>query len=200
MLLLTGTVRWRSGRFIFQRTTNDSVVDAYKHFIAILRVVLPSPLTHLSGFASLNKDYLKPHDTIHAIAKADDKFHGIVEISYAPPTKSLPAGDHLSITGTEGWLSVNMVDKPSGAFVRTVIKSVVKVKGKPDEEKEEVIEEARNGVAAEFASFFDAMSGKDDGLGFGNPFSALCDVAFIQAALNSNGELVDLAKLIHGEE
>lgn len=95
---------------------------------------------------------------------------------------------------------MNMVDKPSGAFVRTVIKSVVKVKGKPDEEKEEVIEEARNGVAAEFASFFDAMSGKDDGLGFGNPFSALCDVAFIQAALNSNGELVDLAKLIHGEE
>jgi hypothetical protein len=159
--------------------------------------VLPYPLTHLTGFASLNKDYLVPHDTIQAIAKVGNRFHGIIEITYASPTESLPEGDRLVITGREGWLSVNVVNKPgtTGRFVRTVIKSVVKVDGKPDEEKEEVIEKPESGIVAEFASFFDAISGKDDGLG--DPFSALGDVAFIQAALNSNGELVDLAKLLH---
>jgi predicted dehydrogenase len=157
--------------------------------------VLPGPLTHLSGFASLNKDYLLPHDTIHVIASADKKFHGIIEISYASPTKSLPAGDRLVITGTKGWLSVNVVNKPgtTDKFIRTVIKSVVV--GRPEEE--EVIEKPESGIEAEFASFFDAISGKDDGLGHGEPSSALHDVAFIQAALNSNGELVDLARLIY---
>ena len=164
----------------------------------MLRVVLPYPLTHLSGFASLNKDYLLPHDTIQAIAKAGDNFHGIIEITFASPTKSLPVGDRLVITGTEGWLSVNVVNKPGTkrTFIRTVIRSVVKVDGKPDEEKEEVIEYPESGIAAEFGSFFDAIKGKNDGLGFGEPFAALGDVAFIQAALNSNGELVDLSKLL----
>jgi predicted dehydrogenase len=174
------------------------LLDGGVHFSALLRVVLPYPLTHLSGFVSLNKDYLLPHDTIQAIAKAGDNFHGIIEITYASPTKSLPQGDLLVITGTEGWLSVNAVNKPgtTETFIRTVIKSVVKVDGNPDEEKEEVIEKPKSGIAAEFASFFDAISGKDDGLGLGEPFSALGDVAFIQAALNSNGELVDLTKLL----
>ena len=123
-------------------------------------------------------------------------------MTYASPTKSLPQGDCLVITGTEGWLSVNVVNKPgtpTETFIRTVIKSVVKADGKPDDEEkeEEVIEKPRSGIVAQFASFFDAaISGKDDGLGFGDPFSALGDVAFIQAALNSNGELVDLTKLL----
>ena len=194
---MTGTVRWRCRRFTFQRTI-DSVIDIYKHFSAVLRVVLPHPLTHLSGFASLNKDYLFPHDTINAIAKAGNNFHGIIEITHASPTKSFPQGDSLVITGTEGWLSVNVANKPGtqDKFLRTVIKSVVKVDGKPDEEKEEVIEKRLSGIEVEFASFFNAISGKDDGLEFGEPFSALGDVAFIQAALNSNGELVDLTKLL----
>ena len=169
----------------------------YKHNLAAIRVVLPEPLTHLSAFASLNKDYLKPYDTIHAIAKSGDSFHGIVEITFALPTRSIPAGDLISVTGTEGWLSVNEVNKPgtTKTFIRTVIKSVVKVKGKPNEEKEEIIEEAQNGIVAEFASFFDAIRGKDE-LQLGNPFSALSDVAFVEAALNSHGELVDLTKLL----
>ena len=159
--------------------------------------MLPQPLTHLAAFASLNKDFLKPYDTIHSIAKAGDSFHGIVEISFALPTRSSPAGDLISVTGSEGWLSVNEVSKPGikGAFIRTVIKSVVKVEGKPNEEKEEVIEEAQNGIVAEFASFFDAIQGKDV-VGLGDPFAALRDVAFVEAALNSNGELVDMSKLL----
>ena len=177
--------------------TNISIIDIFKHNLAALRVVLPEPLTHLSAFASLNKDYLKPYDTIHSIAKAGDSFHGIVEITFALPTQSAPAGDLISVTGTEGWLSVNEVTKPGvkGTFIRTVIKSVVKVKGKPNEEKEEIIEIAQNGIVAEFASFFDAIRGKDE-LQLGNPFAALRDVAFIEAALNSDGGLVDLTKLL----
>ena len=159
--------------------------------------MLPAPLTQLSAFASLNKDYLKPYDTIHSIAKAGDSFHGIVEITFALPTNSTPAGDLISVIGTEGWLSVNQVNKPGTkeTIIRTVIKSVVKVKGKPDEEKEEVIDELQNGIVAEFASFFDAIQGKDK-LGLGNPLSALSDVAFVEAALNSNGKVVDLTKLL----
>ena len=97
---------------------------------------------------------------------------------------------------------MNLVNKPGTkeTFIRTVIKSVVKVDGKPDEEKEEVIEKRKSGIEAEFASFFDAISGKDDdGLGIGEPSSALVDVAFIQAALNSNGGPVDLTKLLKGK-
>ena len=196
---MTGTVRWRCGRFTFQRTAIDIDIGIYKHISAILRAVLPYPLTHLSGFASLNKNYLLPHDTIQAIAKAGDNFHGIIEITYASPTKSFPEGSHhFVITGTEGWLYVTILNKlaTTETIIRTVIKSVVKVDGKPDEEKEEVIEKAESGIVAEFASFFNAISGEDDGLGFGEPSSALGDVAFIQAALNSNGELVDLTKLL----
>ena len=157
--------------------------------------MLPLPLTHLSAFISSNKDYLKPYDTIHSITRSGDSYHGIVEITFASPTKSLPTGDLISVTGTNGWLSVNSVNTPSGPVFRTVIKSVIKVKNKPDEEKEEVVEEAQNGVVTEFSSFFDAIDGKDE-LGLGDPFGALRDVAFIEAALNSNGKLVDLGKLL----
>ena len=176
---------------------NIAIIDIYKHNLAALRTVLPEPLTHLSAFVSLNKDYLKPYDTIHAIAKAGDSFHGLVEITFALPTQSVPAGDLISVTGTDGWLSVNQVEKPGnkGTFIRIVIKSVVKVEGKPNEEKEEVIEVAQNGIVAEFASFFDAIQGKDEPE-IGNPFDALRDVAFVEASLKSNGEVVDLTKLL----
>ena len=112
--------------FIFQDMTN-------------ITILLPfgSSFQLLLAFASLKKDYLKPYDTIHSIAKAGDSFHRIVEINFALPTNSAPAGDLISATGTEGWLSVNQVNKSSTkeTIIRTVIKSVVKVKGKPDEEK-----------------------------------------------------------------
>jgi len=169
----------------------------YQHTIAALRVMLPHPLTHLSGFASLNKDYLAPQDTIHTIVKAGDNYHGIVEITFASPTASCP-NDQMIITGTNGWLSVNYEETldTSETFLRIVIKSVVKANGQPDEEKEEIIEVAERGVLTELTSFFDAISGKDDGLGLGDPLSALRDVAFIEAALNSNGQLVDLTKML----
>ncbi|PPQ79005.1 hypothetical protein CVT25_002314 [Psilocybe cyanescens] len=168
------------------------------HTIAALRVMLPHPLTHLSAFASLNKDYLKPHDTIHAIVKAGDHFTGTAELTWAFPTESRPQADGFVITGTDGWISVNQIYNPGAPIIRIVAKYVHKQEGKPEEVKEEVIDIPSKGIAAELSSFFDKIVGKDDGLGLGDPLAALGDVAFIQAALNSNGELVDLVRLLHG--
>ena len=56
----------------------------------------------------------------------------------------------------------------------------------PDKEKE-------GGVQFEIAGFLEALDGKDDGLD--GPRGTLVDVAFIEAALNSNGAPVDIGKL-----
>ncbi|RDB17252.1 putative oxidoreductase C26H5.09c [Hypsizygus marmoreus] len=189
----------------FQTTQLDG--EFPQHTIAALRVMLPHQLTHLSGFASLNKDFLGPHDTINVVARAGSHFHGTAEITFASPTKSRPVADGFVITGTDGWLSVNQVgaERFRGPIFRVTIKSVVKKEGKPDEEVEEVIEEPVKGIqaelasffiAAEVASFFNAVKGKSDGTDLGDPLSALRDVAFIEAALNSDGRLVDLAELV----
>lgn len=173
--------------------------------MAALRVLLPSPLTHLSGFASLNKDYLKPHDTLNAVVKAADGSHGTFELTFAAPTESRSQqGNGITITGNSGWLSVAQakVQDDSNAsqksVLRTKIKYVTEVNGKPGPEEEEVIDEPVGGVESELKSFFEAIEGNDDGLG--DPTGALKDVAFIQAALNSEGHLVDLGALIAQEE
>lgn len=78
---------------------------------------------------------------------------------------------------------------------RITIKSVV---DKQDQEVEEVIDHGPlqwKGVEVELASFFDAFHGaKSDPLG--DPTGALRDVAFIEAALNSEGNLVSLIDLV----
>lgn len=162
--------------------------------------MLPSALTHLSGFASLNKDYLKPHDTINAVLKAADGSHGMYELTFAAPTESLTKqGNGMTVTGSSGWLFLTRaVVQDAGTaspkpVIRTTIHSISQEDGKLGPEKEEVIDEPASGVETELRSFFAAINGSDDGLG--NPAEALKDVAFIQAALNSEGELVDLEKL-----
>ncbi|KAF4613294.1 hypothetical protein D9613_010793 [Agrocybe pediades] len=176
------------------------LLDGGVHTIAALRVMLPHALTHLSGFATLVKDYLKPHDTIHTIVKAGPDIQGTAELTWAHPTQSRPVADGFVITGTDGWISVNQITKPGdkAPTLRILIKSVHKPaeEGKPQEEKEEVVDVLSSGIAAEQESFFAALEGKDDGLGLGDPLAALGDVAFIQAALNSDGALVDLTKLL----
>lgn len=67
-------------------------------------------------------------------------------------------------------------------------------KGLPTGETEDVLEERSQGVEEELKRFFAAIAGNDDG--FGDPFEALKDVAIVQAGLNSNGNPVDLVKLV----
>jgi len=161
-------------------------------------------MTHLSGFASLNKDWLAPHDTITTTIKNADGSHGTFELSFAAPSPSRSAasgGGGIIITGTDGWLqvqqtqardSVHNVEKP---IFRITIKSATRdVNGVLGPEKEEVIDEPIRGVESEQASFFAALEGNDDGLG--SPLGALKDVAVIEAALTSDGKLIDLEKLV----
>jgi predicted dehydrogenase len=178
------------------------LLDGGVHSVAALRVILPSAMTHLSGFASLNKEWLAPHDTINTIIKNADSSHGIFELSFAAPSPSRSdAGRGIVITGADGWLHIQQtlardlihnVEKP---IFRITIKFATRdANGELGPEKEEVIDEPIRGVELEQASFFAALDGKDDGLG--SPIGALKDVAVIEAALTSDGELIDLEKLM----
>ena len=165
--------------------------------------MLPSPMMYLSGFASLNVEWLAPHDTINALIKSADGSHGIFELSVAAPTQSRSSvGNGTIITGTDGYITINQTkakDPVTGeekSVFRVVIKSVTRdADGKVGPEREVVIDEPVRGVELELASFFAvALEGKEDGLG--SPRGALQDVAIIEAALNSNGKLIDLEKLV----
>ncbi|TDL27834.1 NAD-binding protein [Rickenella mellea] len=169
------------------------LLDGGVHSAALLRVVLPSPVTHISSFASLNKDYLAPLDTINAVVKAEDGSHGIFELSFAAPTSSRSSsGNGFFVTGTDGWLEVaNAKIKDGVNGIRITIHIVTKDKnGKILDEKVELIEEESKGVEAEISHFLEIIKGNDGGLG--DPWGALKDVAFIQACLDSQGQLVDL--------
>ncbi|KIJ10684.1 hypothetical protein PAXINDRAFT_172088, partial [Paxillus involutus ATCC 200175] len=179
------------------------LLDGDVHSVAALRVILPSPMAYLSGFASLNVEWLAPQDTINAIIKSADGSHGIFELSFGATTPSRESvGNGIVITGTDGYLTINRTevkDPITGSnksISRLTIKSAPRgADGKPGPEQEEVIDEPVRGVELELAGFFAAvLEGKDDGLG--SPMGALRDVAVIEAALNSGGKLIDLERLV----
>ncbi|OJT04040.1 hypothetical protein TRAPUB_5276 [Trametes pubescens] len=164
----------------------------FLHTIASLRVVLPSALQTVSAFASLAKDILPPQDTINAIVKNADGSHGLVELTWGAPTvtRAKQAGNNITVTGTEGWLEIT---RASGVM-RIAVHTITRDKdGKSTGETEEVIEEKEVGIQREIESFLRATDGSDDGVD--DPRSTLVDVAFIEAALNSNGAPVDLVAL-----
>ncbi|CCL99375.1 uncharacterized protein FIBRA_01393 [Fibroporia radiculosa] len=177
------------------------LLDGGVHTVAALRTIMPSPLKTLSGFASLSKEWLAPHDTINAVVKSADGAHGIVELTWGAPTasRSEKAFNGITITGTEGWLSVNQVkvidgSRPVGGL-RVTIRTVKRDQdGKEIGETEEIIDKETDGVPNEIRFFINAILGSDNGLG--SPAGALKDVAFIQAGLNSNGSPIDLENLV----
>ena len=128
-----------------------------------------------------------------------DGTHGIVELTWgAPvPSRSQLAHGGISITGQDGWISVeNVTVNGVGTFRVTVFTVTRDEHGHDVGEHKEVFEEPIRGVNLELASFLQAIDGQDDG--FGTPLAALKDVAFIQAGLNSNGQPIDLVKLVQG--
>lgn len=177
------------------------LLDGGVHTIAALRTMLPSSFKTLSGFASLNKDWLAPHDTINAVVQSADGSHGIVELTFAAPTtsRSERAFNGITITGTDGWLSVNQVkvidgSRPVGGLRVTVVTAKRDKDGKDIGETEEIIDKETDGVPNELRYFIDAIGGSDNGLGTAR--GALQDVAFIQAGLTSNGTPINLEKLV----
>ena len=129
------------------------------------------------------------------MVKSADGSHGLIELTWGAPTasRSKLADNGLTITGTDGWITIKQVD---GIFEIKIFKQLKSERdGKVVGEEEEVIEVPAhpNGIEKEIAGFLAAVNGSDDGLG--NPREVLRDVAFIQAALNSNGSPIDLDAL-----
>lgn len=158
-------------------------------------MILPSPIVTVSAFASQNQKHLPPHDTINAVVNTADGTHGLIELTWGAPVPSRSQHAHggISITGQDGWVSVENVDGVLRVTVHTVTKDE---QGHDVGESKEVVEERSRGVELELQSFLKAIDGSDDG--FGDALGALQDVAFIQAGLNSNGQPVDLVKLVQG--
>ena len=154
----------------------------------------------VSAYASLVQEYLPPQDTVTAIVHNADGSHGVIELTWGAPTESRRTlgKSGITVTGTKGWVAIENVTNSQGksALRITTRVRVTDEKGVPTGETEEVVEHELSGVKEEFRRFFKALGGEDDG--FGKPFDALTDVAWIQAALNSNGAPVDLQKLVQG--
>ncbi|KAG8731897.1 hypothetical protein FRC12_019517 [Ceratobasidium sp. 428] len=194
------------------------VLDGGVHNAAALRLILPFSLatSTLSGFASLTREYLAPHDTVQAVIQADPAStkgahppHGVFELSF-----SAPAGlsrNFLTIIGTEGYMTITNIPKApaekdlhlakaapfakkgaSGEYNVTHIRVTVR-RGDGGHQVDEV-DTIACGVVTEIERFVKAINGQDDGSG--NPRGALQDVAIIQACLQSEGQPVELKKLL----
>ncbi|KAF5328449.1 hypothetical protein D9619_013263 [Psilocybe cf. subviscida] len=194
------------------------LLDGGVHTAAMLRVILPASPTHLTGFAALNKAILVPHDTIHSVLKAvgEDKdgnemtlFTGTSDMTFASPTETSPPCDELIVAGTNGWISITTTYRDENSFIRSrTVKRVQKSskesissgEDQEEEDQEEITEMPDKGVDAELLAFFGAVEqarqGKEARDNLGDPSHALWDVAFIEAALKSDGRLVNFAKLL----
>jgi len=192
------------------------LLDGGVHSAALLRVLIPAPFATLTSFASLSREHLLPHDTITALLSCgppassskpiDKPAHGIFELSFAAPAPSRNGvGNATVVTGNKGWLQianakVKGADGKETSVVRVTVHTVThepKNEGEELKEVEEVIDEEQTSVQSEIASFLEALKGKDDGLG--EPRGALKDVAIIEASLKSEGQPIDLKKLVKEE-
>lgn len=175
------------------------LLDGGVHTAAALRMILPSPIVSLSGYASLNQEHLPPHDTINAAARSEDGSHGLIELTFGAPQKSrsVEAHNNITVTGDRGWLQSETDYSMKPPVIRTIVNWVSKDnEGRDAGEEKETFNDEIIGVKSELVRFLKAIDGEDDG--FGKPFDTLKDVAFIQAGLNSNGSPVDLVKLVQG--
>ncbi|KAG8737653.1 hypothetical protein FRC10_007958 [Ceratobasidium sp. 414] len=165
------------------------VLDGGVHNAAALRLILPFSLgtSTLSGFASLTRDYLAPHDTVQAVIQANQTSadnahppHGVLELSWSAPTGF--SRNVLTVIGTEGYLTVTNVHKtPSekdqrlakaapfarrganGEQIVTYIRVTIRRGGDGSEVDE--VDTIACGIVAEIEGFVKAINGKDDGNG-----------------------------------
>ena len=152
-----------------------------QHWAAALRTILQDPLKIVSGFASLNFDWLAPLDTLTAVIKTTSGAHGSFSLSFAVSARDA-ASFGFTVLGTEGLVEITRkgsgmtlkLTKADGSIIST--------------------DHARDGVELELAAFVNAIKGVDDGLG--TPSSALKDVGLLQAAFESQGKPVDLQELV----
>lgn len=162
---------------------NDHIPSDYpQHQAAAMRVFLPEPLKYLSGFASLNVDWLAPLDTITTTLQTTSGIPGTFTMSFVLASKTL-GNNSFKVNGTLG--QITTVDGGDRMKV-----TITDSKGKA-----EVSEYPKDGVPLELASFVNVIKGTtDDGLG--DPHNALKDAALLQAAFESHGSPVDMIELV----
>lgn len=167
------------------------------HTAAALRVILDAPLASLSGHASLAKKILAPHDTLTASLQTTAGAHGTLHMTFGAPHPGLGAalgGGVVAVVGAAGWVTVARAEVGGKTVDRATLTRVAK-NGKGEVATETKDFESR-GVELELVSWLNALEGKDDGLGLGDPRNALLDVALIEACLKSEGRSINLVKLV----
>ncbi|KAL1413381.1 hypothetical protein Q8F55_001143 [Vanrija albida] len=201
------------------------LLDGGVHWAALLRTVLPTPPARLIAHKSLHRAHMVPHDTITALALpprgSEVAPHGAATTvgGTGDPAALLAAG-RSQATGTI-ILSWAIPDTPRAsrppnelyvvaehATLRLVNHgrswTVELTPGAGTPAKAAFKEGKVSGVEAELAAFGDAVRAAVDGAhdaqtNFGSPEDALWDLAFIQAALGSDGREVSIEGVARGE-
>ncbi|KAF9258335.1 NAD(P)-binding protein [Marasmius fiardii PR-910] len=177
------------------------LLDGGVHTSAALRIMLPDfTSSQLVSFASLNKPYLAPKDTVHAILKTP-KYNGTLDFTWAWPVKPQPNSDETIIMGSQGYIGIARRKAEEGGGWNVTMKSLVSGSNEY-KETEETYAFRSQGVWEEFKAFFDVVFGGGGeakspvgSFEIGDPMNALFDVAFIQGMLDSDGTILDLGEL-----
>ncbi|KAI0033025.1 oxidoreductase family protein [Vararia minispora EC-137] len=162
------------------------LLDGGVHFVAGLRMLLPSPITHLSSFAALNREHLVPKDTLQTIARTADGVTGTFTLTFGAPDGAYGVRNGWFIAGADGALTITRTHEE-----REMYSVSIRAAGGKDEVEEVPVQ----GVEQELKAFFTRIAGATED-GSQNPRGPLADVAFIEAALNSEGQLVDLEAML----
>jgi len=196
------------------------LLDGGVHSAALVRSIIPVPLENvkggvkISGWAGLVRDYLSPEDTMNLSVffgsgeEKDEKSLiapsaiGTFNLTFAAATSAIgKKRSGFDIFGTEGWLEF-FNNIPSGKTDGSRV-GKVKVhrrnKDGGDEVEEHEVAGGRSTIN-EIEAFFRSIRGdaSEEEKAYGDPKRTLWDVAFIEAGLNSKGNLVDLGALLSG--
>lgn len=145
--------------------------DAGVHFVAGLRKILPSKISRISAFTRLNREFLSPADTIHAIIQLDDGSTGLFGVSFSTAKEKF----EIELMGQEGCIT---------GIVSYGLESTV-VLSKGGKEVQKLFENANKiAILDEFVAFGRAvLEGKENPCG--DPEEALADVAVLECMLRS---------------
>lgn len=201
------------------------LLDGGVHWAAMLRTVLPAACrpAGVIAFKSLHRAHMVPHDTLvgltvppkaatvapHGKATGVAAARGVdempVQSGQSTPTGSFTltwaipdtkreerAGNGLYVVCENATVHIAVSRPPH--FGRSYGVTVSPGAGSAVPASEVVGEVS--GVVEELADFAEAIAGKGEGENFGGPRDALWDLAFIQAALESDGKEVDIDKVL----
>ncbi|KAJ9091460.1 hypothetical protein QFC19_009104 [Naganishia cerealis] len=193
------------------------LLDGCVHAAAALRVVAADAKpSQVVAFKSLNRTHVGPHDTIVAIASNPSLTTSPHGPEFPQPTiapqgigKSMPTG-----TITFSFANPRTPDFRPPSLTVTCVNGVVRLEGGKDwtvkvETEDEAVQKSvgaaasaqgqafpSSGVEEEVAQFARAVLKQGDKVNRAEPRAALWDLALLEGCLTSDGNLVDLTKLV----